>query len=64
MVCCAFPGCHVSNTPKYNGKSLFQFPTRKDEFNTRWRKNLLDCLLKFRELSPNEIKSIMENKQE
>ena len=45
---CALPNSSVSRTPKYLGISLFQFPTRKCEFYTTWRKNLLDVLSKYR----------------
>ena len=59
---CAFPHCHVSRTPKYAGISLFQFPTRKDEFYTSWRQNLLGVLLKYRVLDSETIKKVMDGK--
>ena len=59
---CAFPRCHVSRTTKYAGISLFQFPMRKDEFYTTWRRSLLGVLLRYRVLDCETIKKVMEGK--
>ena len=56
---CAFPNCSVSRTPKYLGISLFQFPSRKCEFYTTWRKNLLDVLSKYRVMDSQCKKAAM-----
>ena len=57
---CALPNCSVSRTPKCFGSSLFQFPTRKCEFYTTWRKNLLDVLSKYRVMDSQFKKAVME----
>ena len=44
--------------------SLFKFPTRKGEFYTTWRNNLLDVLSKYREMSSMFKKEVMECKRE
>ena len=64
MVNCAFPTCTVSRTQKYDGTSLFKLPTRKGEMYTAWRKNLLDLLSKYREMSSSFKKEVMECKRE
>ena len=64
MVNCAFPTCTVSRTQKYDGTSLFKLPTRKSEMYTAWRKNLLDLLSKYREMSSSFKKEVMECKRE
>ena len=40
---CAFPGCHVARTKKYKGISIFQIPTRKDEFYSEMEKKYTQC---------------------
>ena len=47
---CAFPQCTVSFTKKHEGISLFQIPTRKDEFYTNWRNNIVQVLDRFRKV--------------
>ena len=54
------PNCSVSRTPKYLGISLFQFPTRKCEFYTTWRKHLLNVLSKYRVMDSQFKKAVME----
>ena len=64
MVNCAFPTCTVSQTKKYAGVSLFKLPTRKSEFYTAWRKNLLDLLSKYRDMDSSFKKDVMDCKRE
>ena len=64
MVNCAFPSCTTSCTKKHHGIGLFKFPTRKDEFYTGWRKNLLEVLSKYREMTATFKKEVMECKRE
>ena len=45
---CYFPECGVSRTKKYEGVGIFQIPMRNDEFYTKWRKDILDILSKYR----------------
>ena len=45
---CAFPQCSVSQAPKFGGLKLFQIPTRKNEFYSKWRKKLVESISKFR----------------
>ena len=51
----AFPGCHVARTKKYKGISIFQIPTRKDEFYSEWRKNILYFLTKYRSFKQTDL---------
>ena len=45
---CAFPGCRVQRKEQFKGTTLFTVPKRKDEFYTRWRKNLFDIISRYR----------------
>ena len=45
---CCIPQCTVSETKKHEGIKLFQITTRKDEFYSKWRKNILDIIKRFR----------------
>ena len=48
---CAFPGYHATRTKKYKGISIFQIPSRKDEFYSEWRKSIFNALTKFKSLN-------------
>ena len=52
---CAFLGCHVTRTKKYKGISVFQTPTRKDEFYSEWRKGILNFLTKYRSFKQTDL---------
>ena len=52
---CAFPGCHVTRTKKCKGISIFQIPTRKDEFYSEWRKSILNVLTKYRSFKQTDL---------
>ena len=52
---CAFLGCHVTKTKKYKGISVFQIPTRKDEFYSEWRKGILNFLTKYRSFKQTDF---------
>ena len=52
---CAFPGCHAARTKKYKGLSIFQIPTRKDEFYSEWRKRILNVLTKYRSFKQTDL---------
>ena len=52
---CAFPGCHAARTKKYKGLSIFQIPTRKDEFYSEWRKSILNVLTKYRSFKQTDL---------
>ena len=52
---CAFPGCRVSRTEKYKGIGVFQIPTRKDQFYSEWRKDILNVLTKYRSFKQAEL---------
>eukprot|EP00794_Sanderia_malayensis_P012424 gene12424-13709_t len=45
---CAFPQCSVSEATKFGGLNLFQIPTRKNEFYSKWRKDMVDIISRFR----------------
>ena len=57
---CVFPGCSVQRTEKYKNVKLFGVPKRKDEFYTRWRKNLLDTVSLYRVIDSDTKRKIME----
>ena len=42
------PNCTVSETLKHKGVKLFQISTRDNDFYTKWRKETLDIISKFR----------------
>ena len=46
---CVFPGCTVSRTDKHKDIGIFKVPTRKDEFHSDWRKNLINVITRYRE---------------
>ena len=52
---CTFPGCHAARTKKYKGLSIFQIPTRKDEFYSEWRKRILNVLTKYRSFKQTDL---------
>ena len=56
---CAFPGCHVTRTKNYKGISIFQIPTRKDEYYSEWRKSTLNVLTKYRSFKQADIDEIV-----
>ena len=47
---CVFPGCTVSRTDKHKDIGIFRVPTRKDEFYSEWRKNLINVITRYREV--------------
>lgn len=47
---CAFPQCTVSFSNKHGFVSLFQIPTRKGDFYTNWRDDIIKVLDKFRKV--------------
>ena len=51
----AFLGCHVARTKKYKGISILQIPTRKDEFYSEWRKNILYVLTKYKSFKQMDL---------
>ena len=42
MANCVFPQCGVQRIHKYSGIGLFKIPTRKCDFYTEWRNNLIN----------------------
>ena len=48
---CAFPHCHVSHTPQYEGHRLFQIPTRVSQYydGVGWAKKLANIAKKYRD---------------
>lgn len=57
---CAFPGCPVQRIAKYKDMSLFKIPQRKNEFYTKWRKDLVDVLSRYRVMDTKLKQQIME----
>ena len=51
----AFPDCHVARTKKYKGISIFQIPTKKDEFYGEWRKSIFNALTKYRSFKQTDL---------
>ena len=47
---CAFPGCSVQRKEKFQGTTIFTVPKRKDEFYTKWRKDLINIISRYRVL--------------
>ena len=47
---CAFPNCGVTRREKFASLAIFQVPNRTGEFYRKWRKDILDVLLKYREV--------------
>ena len=45
---CCIPGCGVSETPKYEGIKLHTITTRKCEFYSQWRENILAVVKRYR----------------
>ena len=45
---CAFPDCGMTRREQFSSLAIFQVPKRTREFYTKWRKNILDVLLKYR----------------
>ena len=45
---CAFPDCGVTRREKFASLAIFQVPNRTGDFYTKWRKDILDVLLKYR----------------
>jgi hypothetical protein len=45
---CSIPECTVSRTDKHKGIGIFKVPTRKDDFYSTWRKNILDVIRRYR----------------
>ena len=45
---CAFPHCGVTRREPFSSLAIFQVPKRTGEFYTKWRKDILDVLLKYR----------------
>ena len=39
---CTCPGCDFARTKRNQGVNTFQIPTRKDEFYSEWRENILN----------------------
>ena len=60
MVNCAIPGCFVSKTPKYVGKSLFKITQRQNEFYSEWRKKVVDIVSKYRDMTPTFKKEVLD----
>ena len=58
---CVFPGCPVKNINDYDEK-LFQVPKRKDDFYTKWRKNLVDLVTLYREMDNTRKQDILNCK--
>lgn len=46
------PQCTVSETEKNKGIKLYQTSTRKDEFYTQWRNDILAVVYCYREADP------------
>lgn len=47
---CAFPGCSVQRKKKFQGTTIFTIPKRMDEYYTKWRKDLIDVISRYRVL--------------
>lgn len=45
---CCMPQCTVSQTPKHEGIKLYRVTTRKDEFYSNWRKEILAVVGRYR----------------
>ena len=45
---CAFPDCGVTRREQFSSLAIFQVPKRTGEFYTKWRKDTLDVLQKYR----------------
>ena len=56
---CAFPGCSVQRIEQFKDVRLFTVPKRKDEFYSRWRKNLVDTLGIYRVFENDHKRKIM-----
>ena len=44
---CAIPGCSISRKDK--GISIFKVPLANNEFNKKWRQDLINIILKYRQ---------------
>ena len=45
---CCMPQCPVSQTPKHEGIKLYQVTTRKDDFYSNWRKEVIAVVGRYR----------------
>lgn len=45
---CCMPQCTVSQTSKHLGMKLYQITTRKDEFYSNWKKDILTVVSRYR----------------
>ena len=62
MANCVFPQCGVQRIHKYTGIGLFKITSRKGEFFTRWRNNLINAISRYRVMDKELEERIMEGK--
>ena len=62
MANCVFPQCGVQRIHKYSGIRLFKIPTRKCDFYTEWRTNLINVISRYRLVGKTLKERIMKGK--
>ena len=55
---CAIPGCSISRKDK--GISIFKVPLANNEFSKKWSQDLINIILKYRQLFISLNKSLNE----
>ena len=54
---CSIYSCTVSRRSKYKGIALFKVPSGDTEFDNRWRDQLVNIIIKYREIDAERFNS-------
>lgn len=61
---CAFPQCTVTcYAPLHKGISLFKIPTRKTEFYSKWRNDIVDVIKRYRVIDSHFLAQVNAGKR-